>query len=66
MKLENIGVVILSHGRRDKLEKSLKSYEKNGLTDIVGDNFVFFNEIANDDISLIENDYKSLNGVATR
>ena len=58
MKLEDIGVVVLSHGRRDKLEKSLKSYEENGLTDIVGDNFIFFNEIANDDISLIENDFK--------
>ena len=58
MKLEDIGVVILSHGRRDKLEKSLKSYEENGLTDMVGDNFIFFNEVANDDISLIENDYK--------
>ena len=58
MKIEDIGVVVLSHGRRDKLEKSLKSYEEGGLTDMVGDNFVFFNEIANDDISLIENDYK--------
>ena len=58
MNLEDIGVVVLSHGRRDKLEKSLKSYEDNGLTDMVGDNFVFFNEIANDDISLIENDYQ--------
>jgi hypothetical protein len=58
MKLEHIGVVVLSHGRRDKLERSLKSYEENGLTEMVGDNFVFFNEIANDDISLIENDYK--------
>ena len=59
MKLEEIGVVVLSHGRRDKLEKSLKSYEENGLIDMVGDNFIFFNEVANDDISLIENDYKS-------
>ena len=59
MKLENIGVVMLSHGRRDKLEKSLKSYEENGLIDMVGDNFIFFNEVANDDISLIENDYNS-------
>ena len=59
MKLEDIGVVVLSHGRRDKLEKSLKSYEENGLIDMVGDNFIFFNEVANDDISLIENDYKS-------
>jgi len=58
MKLEDIGVVVLSHGRRDKLEKSLRSYVDNGLTDIVGDNFIFFNEVANDDISLIENDYK--------
>ena len=58
MKLENIGVVVLSHGRRDKLEKSLKSYEENGLIDMVGDNFIFFNEISSDDISLIENDYK--------
>ena len=58
MKLSDIGVVILSHGRRDKLEVSLSSYEKNGLSDIVGDNFVFFNEVSNDDISLIENDYK--------
>ena len=58
MKLEDIGVVVLSHGRRDKLEKSLKSYEENGLIDMVGDNFIFFNEIASDDISLIENDYK--------
>ena len=58
MKLEDIGVVVLSHGRRDKLEKSLKSYEENGLTDMVGDNFIFFNEISSDDISLIENDYK--------
>ena len=58
MKLEDIGVVMLSHGRKDKLEKSLKSYEENGLTDMVGDNFIFFNEVANDDISLIENDYK--------
>ena len=41
MKLEDIGVVVLSHGRRDKLEKSLKSYEKNGLIDMVGDNFIF-------------------------
>ena len=58
MKLEEIGIVILSHGRRDKLERSLKSYEENGLTDMVGDNFVFFNEISNDDISLIEHQYK--------
>ena len=58
MKLEDIGVVVLSHGRRDKLEKSLKSYEVNGLIDIVGDNFIFFNEISSDDINLIENDYK--------
>jgi len=58
MKLEDIGVVVLSHGRRDKLEKSLKSYEENGLTDMVGDNFIFFNEISSDDISLVENDYK--------
>ncbi len=59
MKLENIGVVMLSHGRRDKLEISLKSYEENGLTDMVGDNFIFFNEVANDDINMIENDYKN-------
>ena len=58
MKLEDIGVVVLSHGRRDKLEKSLKSYEENGLTDMVGDNFIFFNQVCSDDISLIENDYK--------
>ena len=58
MKLEDIGVVVLSHGRRDKLEKSLKSYEENGLTDMVGDKFIFFNEISSDDISLIENDFK--------
>ena len=58
MKLEEIGVVVLSHGRRDKLEKSLKSYEENGLIDMVGDNFIFFNEVANDDISLIEHTYK--------
>ena len=58
MKLEDIGVVVLSHGRRDKLEKSLKSYAENGLTDMVGDNFIFFNEVSSDDISLIENDYK--------
>ena len=58
MKLKDIGVVVLSHGRRDKLEKSLKSYEKNGLIDMVGDNFIFFNEISSDDISFIENDYK--------
>ena len=58
MRLEDIGVVVLSHGRRDKLEKSLKSYEENGLTDMVGDNFIFFNEVSSDDISLIENDYK--------
>ena len=51
MKLKDIGVVVLSHGRRDKLEKSLKSYEENGLIDMVGDNFIFFNEVANDDIS---------------
>ena len=58
MKLEDIGVVVLSHGRRNKLEKSLKSYEENGLTDMVGDNFIFFNEISSDDISLIEHGYK--------
>lgn len=58
MKLKDIGVVILSHGRGDKLEKSLKSYEENGLIDMVGDNFIFFNEIANDDINLIEHTYK--------
>ena len=58
MKLDDIGVVVLSHGRQDKLEKSLKSYEENGLVDMVGDNFIFFNEISSDDISLIENDYK--------
>ena len=58
MKLGEIGMVVLSHGRRDKLEKSLKSYEENGLTDMVGDNFIFYNEISSDDISLIENDYK--------
>ena len=60
MRLEDIGVVVLSHGRRDKLEKSLKSYEENGLTDMVGDNFIFFNEVSSDDISMIENDYKKL------
>ena len=58
MKLDDIGVVVLSHGRLNRLEKSLKSYEKNGLTDMVGDNFIFFNEISSDDISWIENDYK--------
>ena len=58
MKLDDIGVVVLSCGRKDRLEKSLKSYEDNGLTDMVGDNFIFFNEISSDDISLIENDYK--------
>ena len=58
MKLDDIGVVVLSHGRQDKLEKSLKSYEENGLVDMVGDNFIFFNEVSSDDISLIENDYK--------
>ena len=58
MKLDDIGVVVLSHGRGDRLEKSLKSYEDNGLIDMVGDNFIFFNEVASDDISLIENDYK--------
>ena len=58
MKIDDIGVVVLSHGRRDKLEKSLKSYEENGLIDMVGDNFIFFNEVSSDDISLIENDYK--------
>ena len=41
-----------------RLEKSLKSYEENGLIDMVGDNFIFFNEVSSDDISLIENDYK--------
>lgn len=51
--LKDTGVVVLSHGRNDKLEKSLQSYEKNGLTDMVGDNFIFFNEISNDDINLI-------------
>ena len=57
-KLTAIGIAVLSHGRLDKLEKSLRSYVDNGLTDIIGDNFIFFNEIANDDISLIENDFK--------
>ena len=57
-KLNDIGIAVLSHGRLDKLEKSLRSYVDNGLTDIIGDNFIFFNEIANDDISLIENDFK--------
>jgi len=57
-KLNDIGIAVLSHGRLDKLEKSLKSYEENGLTDIVGDNFIFFNEISNDDIELIEKDFK--------
>ena len=54
MDLKDIGVVVLSHGRTDKLEKSLRSYEENGLTDMVGDNFIFFNEISNDDINLID------------
>ena len=58
MKLDDIGVGVLSCGRKNRLEKSLKSYEDNGLTDMVGDNFIFFNEISSDDISLIENDYK--------
>ena len=53
MDLKDIGVVVLSHGRTDKLEKSLRSYEENGLADMVGDNFIFFNEISNDDINLI-------------
>ena len=57
-KLNDIGIAVLSHGRLDKLKKSLRSYVDNGLTDIIGDNFIFFNEIANDDISLIENDFK--------
>ena len=57
-KLNDIGIAVLSHGRLDKLEKSLRSYVDNGLADIIGDNFIFFNEIANDDISLIENDFK--------
>lgn len=51
--LKEVGVVVLSHGRNDKLEKSLQSYEKNGLTDMVGDNFIFFNEISNDDVNLV-------------
>ena len=55
MELKDIGIVVLSHGRTDMLEKSLKSYEQQGLTDIVGDNFIFFNEISNDDINLIGN-----------
>ena len=42
MELKDIGVVVLSHGRTDKLEKSLKSYEQQGLTDMAGDNFIFF------------------------
>ena len=58
MKLDDIGVVVLSHGRKNKLEKSLRSYEENGLTDMVGDNFVFFNSIGPEDVKLIENDYK--------
>ena len=53
MELKEIGIVVLSHGRTDKLEKSLKSYEQQGLTDMVGDNFIFFNEISSDDINLI-------------
>ena len=57
-KLNDIGIAVLSHGRLDKLEKSLRSYVDNGLTDIIGDNFIFFNEIANDDIGLIEKDFK--------
>ena len=56
-KLEDIGVAILSHGRLDKLEKSLHSYIDNGLIEIVGDSFVFFNEISNNDINLIEHDF---------
>ena len=51
--LKEVGVVVLSHGRNDKLEKSLQSYEKNGLTDMVGDNFIFFNEISNNDVNLV-------------
>ena len=57
-KLNDIGIAVLSHGRLDKLKKSLRSYVDNGLTDIIGDNFIFFNEIANDDIGLIERDFK--------
>ena len=55
MKLNDIGVVVLSHGRIDKLEKSLESYVHQGLIDIIDDNFIFFNEISNDDINLIGN-----------
>ena len=57
-KLDDIGIVVLSHGRLDKLEKSLISYKENGLIDMVGDNFIFFNEVSSDDISLIERDFK--------
>ena len=56
-KLDDIGVAILSHGRLDKLEKSLHSYVDNGLIETVGDSFVFFNEVSNDDINLIEHDF---------
>ena len=57
-KLDDIGIVVLSHGRLDKLEKSLISYKENGLLEMVGDNFIFFNEVSSDDISLIERDFK--------
>ena len=57
-KLDDIGIVVLSHGRLNKLEKSLISYKENGLLELVGDNFIFFNEVSSDDISLIERDFK--------
>ena len=57
-KLDDIGIVVLSHGRLNKLEKSLISYKENGLLEMVGDNFIFFNEVSSDDISLIERDFK--------
>ena len=59
MKLKDIGVVVLSHGRIDRLEKSLESYVHQGLIDMVDDNFIFFNEISNDDINLIGNFFET-------
>lgn len=44
MKMNELGVSILSWGRHDKLKTSLESYKNNDLFDLVGDANIFFNE----------------------
>ena len=56
--MENFGIKtklsigILSWGRENILEQTLKSYKKNGLFDLSDDITIFFNEITEKDIKI--------------